>query len=115
MVSRRRAKSRRASAGVISGGAAVWPQIMRDAKDMARRELPTITAWLERQGQRNARQMAEQLITGKKPAWPFLKFEMIVIPHRAREVNPSTGLKTPWRTFNNLAFVIIYQPGTASR
>lgn len=104
-----------AATGAISGGSAVWPQIMRDAKEMASKEGPRIVAWLERLGVREARAMVPELLTGRKPRWPNVKFEMVVIPHYAREVSPQTGLKTPWRRFNNLGFVIVVQPGTASR
>ncbi len=100
-----------AATGVISGGSAVWPQIMKDAQEMAAKELPDLVAWLERQGQGEARAMARQLLTGRKPAWPFLKFEMVVVPHYAREVDRFTGkVKTPWRRFNNLGFVVVFQP-----
>lgn len=104
-----------AATGVVSGGAAVWPQIMRDAKEMARKEIPDIVAWLQRLGQRDARRMAEKLLTGQRPEWPYLKFEIVVIPHYAREVNPQTGLKTPWRQFNNLGFVLVFDPRLARR
>lgn len=99
-----------AATGVISGGTAVWPQIMKDAQEMAQKELPTIAQWLERLGHRDGQAMARELISGRTPRWPYIKFEMVVIPHYAREVNPQTGVKTPWRRFNNLGFVIVVEP-----
>ncbi|MFO0878274.1 MAG: hypothetical protein U0840_13060 [Gemmataceae bacterium] len=96
-------------------GPGVWPKIMKDAQEMAAKELPDLVAWLESLGQKEARRMAEKLLTGQRPSWPFLKFEMIVVPHYAREVNPQTGVKTPWRRFNNLAFVVVFEPRYATR
>ncbi|MBY0230733.1 MAG: DNA cytosine methyltransferase [Gemmataceae bacterium] len=101
--------------GVISGGTAVWPKIMAEAREMGQKELPGIASWLEGRGQKGAREMAQALLTGQKPRWPFIKFELVVVPHYAREVNPQTGVKTPWRKFPNLGFVIVFEPRLASK
>ena len=35
----------------------------------------------------------------------------VVVPHYAREVDRLSGqVKTPWRRFNNLGFLIVFQP-----
>jgi hypothetical protein len=102
-----------AATGVVSGGAAVIPQIMKDAAEMAEKEIPKIVDWLKKLGIKEGVSMAKELLTGRRPRWPYIKFEMVVIPHYAREVNPQTGLKTGWRRFNNLGFVIVVEPKMA--
>jgi hypothetical protein len=103
--------------GVLSGGASVYPQIMRDARERAMEEMPPLTDWLQRCGMANASLVARQLLTGETPRWPFIKFEMIPVRYSARE-KPLAAMSTPWRHVDHLAFVIVWLkgggPGTGS-
>jgi hypothetical protein len=100
-----------AATAFASGGSAVLPQIMKDLQEMARKELPQVVAWLESHGEREARRMAEHLLTGRKPAWPHLKVETVAVPYYAREANVSKA----WRKFDNLGFIVVIEPRYARK
>lgn len=92
--------------GVISGGSAVYPQIMADLREMARKESPLVVKWLQRKGLSNAVSIARELLAGKRPSSPYLKFAITTVRFSARE--KSLGVKTPWRHVNHLAFAIVW-------
>ena len=96
--------------GVLTAGVSVYPQIMADARKRAASEMPSITKWLEERGMKNASAVAMDLLTGKPPKWPFLKFEMIPVRYSARE-KPLNAMTTEWRHVNHLAFVITWTNG----
>lgn len=96
--------------GVLTAGASVYPQIMADARKRAASEMPSITKWLEERGMDNATAVAMDLLTGKPPKWPTLKFEMIPVRYSARE-KPLNAMTTEWRDVNHLAFVITWVNG----
>lgn len=93
--------------GVLTAGASVYPQFMRDVQRQAARELPALTAWLSRRGMGNAESVAQELIRGGQPRWPFLKFEVVPVRYSARE-KPLGAFATPWRHIDHLAFVVIW-------
>jgi hypothetical protein len=95
-----------AATAFVSGGSAVLPQIMKDLKEMAAKELPHVVAWLEGRGEKDARRMAEMLLTGRKPSWPHLKVETVAVPYYAREAN----INKEWRRFDNLGFILVIEP-----
>ncbi len=97
--------------GVLTAGVSVYPEIMADLQKRAQQELPALIAWLEKRGLSNAEAAAAELLTGKTPRWPFLKFEMTVVQYSARE-HPLGAIATPWRRVNHLAFVIVWQNGS---
>ncbi len=93
--------------GVLTAGASVYPQFMRDVQRQAARELPALTTWLSRRGMDNAESVARELIRGDQPRWPFLKFEIVPIRYSARE-KPLGAFATPWRHIDHLGFVVIW-------
>ncbi|HEY7315400.1 MAG TPA: hypothetical protein VH643_39085 [Gemmataceae bacterium] len=100
--------------GVVTGGASVYPQIMHDAEARAREELPALTEWLKTRGMANAESAARQLLTGRAPRWPFLKFEMLPVRYSSRE-KPLHAVTTPWRNVNHLAFAIVWSDGAKAQ
>lgn len=98
---------RYAVTGVLTAGASVYPQFMRDVQRQSQHEIPALTAWLSRRGMGNAQGVARELITGGVPRWPFLKFEIVPVRYSARE-KPLHAFTTPWRHIDHLAFVVVW-------
>jgi hypothetical protein len=100
--------------GVITAGVSTYQEITRDfERVIATNELPRLVAWLERKGLENAQQSAWALLTGRPHPWPFMKLELTVVRYSNRE-HPASGVATPWRHDNHLAYVIIWDERMAA-
>lgn len=93
--------------GVVTLGASVAPQVMADLRARAMTEEPAIASWLSSKGMENVQEVATELLTGRTPRWPFLKFEMFPVRYRSRE-HPLHATTTPWRDVDHAAFAIVW-------
>lgn len=96
-----------AGEAIFTAGTAT-PAIMKEISSQALREMPGVYKWLAEKAVVEAASTAEGLLSGNKPDWPFLSFELTTVKYESRPVLFDKPIG-PWFGPNHLAFLIVWK------